>query len=64
LVPQTGLAALLPRVLQVLAAPATLAEYGARLAAADAALRWEELLPDLEALAASSPSPASAAPAA
>ncbi len=61
-VPQAGLAALLPRVLQVLAAPATLAEYGARLAAADAALRWEELLPDLEALAASAPSPAAAAP--
>ncbi|MFZ9746935.1 MAG: UDP-N-acetylglucosamine--N-acetylmuramyl-(pentapeptide) pyrophosphoryl-undecaprenol N-acetylglucosamine transferase [Opitutaceae bacterium] len=63
-VPQTGLAALLPRALQLLAAPATLAEYSLRLAAADAALRWEEIVPDLEALAASAPSPASAAAAA
>ena len=63
-VPQTGLAALLPRVLQLLSAPATLAEYGLRLAAADSALRWEEIVPDLEALAASAPSPAAAAAAA
>jgi hypothetical protein len=51
-------------VLQVLNAPASLAEHGRRLAAADAALRWEEIIPDLEALAASAPSPAAAAAAA
>ena len=60
-VPQSGLAALLPRVRQLLSAPATLAEYGLRLAVADSALRWEAIVPDLEALAASTPSPAAAA---
>jgi UDP-N-acetylglucosamine--N-acetylmuramyl-(pentapeptide) pyrophosphoryl-undecaprenol N-acetylglucosamine transferase len=60
-VPQTGLGALLPRVLQLLASPATLAEYALRLAAADSALRWEEIIPDLEALAAPAPSPAAGA---
>ncbi len=62
--PQTGLGALLPRVLQLLSDPNTLAEYGRRLAAADSALRWEEILPDLEALATSAPSPSAAAAAA
>ena len=64
IIPQTSLASLLPRVLQLLSDPATLAEYGLRLAAADAALRWEEIIPDLETLAAAAPSPAAAAAAA
>jgi len=62
--PQPSLGALLPRVLQLLSDPATLAEYSLRLAAADSALRWEEIIPDLEALATSAPTPAAAAAAA
>lgn len=62
--PQTGLDALLPRVLQLLSAPTILADYGRRLAAADSALRWEEIIPDLEALANSAPTPSAAAAAA
>lgn len=63
-VPQSALAALLPRVLQLLTTPGSLAAYGRRLAAADSALRWEEIVPDLEALAAAAPSPTAAAVAA
>lgn len=59
--PQTSLGALLPRVLQLLSDPFALAECRQRLAAADAAGRWEDIVPDLEALAASAPAPSAAA---